>query len=80
MLKPSRARLRVRMDYHPHPLRIYRTTRLARLLSVDVTTIWRWRKSGVLPPPVEIGPGVRGWTEEQLKDFLDQRRAEASNG
>jgi predicted DNA-binding transcriptional regulator AlpA len=52
-----------------HPLRLFRPTRLARLLGVDPSTIWRWRKTGVLPPPVEIG-GIIGWTEEMLRDVL----------
>lgn len=68
---------RVRLDYHPHPFRFYRPTRLAKLFDVDVSTIWRWEKDGILPPAVQIGPGVRGWTEDRLKKLLDERRREA---
>lgn len=52
-----------------HPLRLFRPTRLARLLGVDASTIWRWRRDGVLPPPVEVG-GITGWTEEQIREVL----------
>jgi predicted DNA-binding transcriptional regulator AlpA len=58
--------------FHPHPFRLYRTERLAELFGVDRATIWRWQKSGVLPPFVEIG-GVRGLTEEQVAQVLAQR-------
>lgn len=57
----------------PNPFRLYRTERLAELFDVDPSTIWRWRKSGELPPPVEIG-GVHGWTEEQLREVIERRR------
>jgi predicted DNA-binding transcriptional regulator AlpA len=52
-----------------NPLRLYRTVRLAKLWDVDPATIWRWRKRGVLPPPVHVG-GITGWTEEQLKTVI----------
>jgi predicted DNA-binding transcriptional regulator AlpA len=62
-----------------HPLRIIRPTRLAELFSVDVSTIWRWRQNGVLPPPVEISPAIRGWLESEIRDLLEKRRQEANN-
>jgi predicted DNA-binding transcriptional regulator AlpA len=64
---------KVHLSYIPHPLRIYRPTRLARLIDCDLSTIWRWRKTGVLPPPIQIG-GVLGWTEDQLKQLFQERR------
>ncbi len=60
-----------------HPLRIYRPGRMADLLDVDPSTIWRWRRDGVLPPPVKIG-GIEGWTDEQVRAILAQR--EPSDG
>jgi hypothetical protein len=53
-----------------HPLQLYRPGRLARLLDVHLTTLWRWRKDGLLPPPVQVGPNVRGWTYEQVAHLL----------
>ena len=57
----------------PSPFRIYRTHRLAELLDVDPSTIWKWRQSGVLPQPVQIG-GIHGWTEDQLQELYARRR------
>jgi predicted DNA-binding transcriptional regulator AlpA len=61
-----------RDEGQPHPMRLYRTTRLANLFGVDASTIWRWRKAGVLPPPIQIG-GVHGWTEAQLQPLMQAR-------
>lgn len=52
-----------------NPLRLIRTNRLAKLLDVDQSTIWRWRQTGVLPEPIQIG-GVRGWLQPQLEELL----------
>jgi predicted DNA-binding transcriptional regulator AlpA len=53
------------------PLKIVRPSRLARLLDVDPSTLWRWRKEGILPPPVKIG-GISGWPEQQLRQLLER--------
>lgn len=54
----------------PHPLRFYRPGRLAELLDVDPSTVWRWwRHQAVLPPPIQIG-GIRGWREDQVAHLL----------
>jgi predicted DNA-binding transcriptional regulator AlpA len=55
-------------------LHIIRPKRLAELFDVNMTTIWRWRKAGVLPPPVQIGPGIKGWTEDEIAELIEQRR------
>lgn len=60
--------------FTPHPFRIYRTDRLAELFDVDRATIYRWRQSGVLPPFVEFG-GIKGLTERQLAEVMQQRGA-----
>ena len=50
-------------------LKFIRVHRLARLLGVDQSTIWRWRRDGILPEPIKIG-GIVGWPENQLLDLL----------
>jgi len=56
----------------PHPLNLFRPHRLAALLAVNPSTIWRWRQLGILPEPVTID-GVRGWCEAQIKEILKSR-------
>jgi predicted DNA-binding transcriptional regulator AlpA len=62
----------LRRDYNvsDHPFQLFRAGRLARLLDVSPITVWRWRKDGVLPPPVWVGPGIRGWTYQQVAHLL----------
>lgn len=46
---------------------------LAHLLGVDVTTVWNWRKRGVLPPAVVIGRVVM-WSVSDLSDWLNEQK------
>jgi predicted DNA-binding transcriptional regulator AlpA len=75
----SRARInRERIRQRANKFRFYRIGRLAELLDVDPSTIWRWYvREHILPPPIELSPGVRGWTEDQLEELFRQRREAA---
>jgi predicted DNA-binding transcriptional regulator AlpA len=63
--------IRARLHQRANPLRLYRTHRLAELLDVNPSTIWKWTKRGILPQPVRIGT-VHGWTESQLETLFRQ--------
>jgi predicted DNA-binding transcriptional regulator AlpA len=60
-------------------MKFIRVSRLARLLDVDQSTLWRWRRDGVLPPPVRIG-GIVGWPEHQLLDVLAKHQTSEREG
>ena len=57
-----------------NPLKIIRPLRLAELLSVDPSTIWRWRRDGILPPPTQISDTVCGWPETKIAELIRSRR------
>ncbi len=58
----------------PSRLLLYRTHRVAQLLDVDESTVWRWwKKQGLLPAPVTIG-GVKGWTQQTIEEFIAARQ------
>ena len=38
-------------------------------------TIWRWVATGVLPPPVQLGPQVRAWPLEVIEAYEAQQMA-----
>jgi hypothetical protein len=59
----------------PHPFKLYRPARLAYLLGVDTSTLWRWRKAGLIEEPVQVGPSVHGWTGQQVARILKQQPA-----
>lgn len=52
-----------------NPLRLYRPSTVAELLSVDQSTLWRWRRDGLIEEPIKVG-GIIGWTHEQLQRML----------
>jgi predicted DNA-binding transcriptional regulator AlpA len=58
---------------NPASLSLIRPSHLARLLNVDLSTIWRYTKSGVLPAPRQIGPGLKGWTQADIAELLERR-------
>jgi predicted DNA-binding transcriptional regulator AlpA len=60
---------RLQIVFADHSLRLYRPTRLAALLDVNESTIWRWRRDGRLPEPVTVA-GVTGWTHDQIAALL----------
>ncbi len=41
---------------------------VAALYSVSTATVWRWVKSGRLPEPVKLSPGVTAWNVGALRD------------
>ena len=67
---------RVRFNHTPYPFRLYRVGRVAKLFDVDKSTVWRWKKTGVLPPPAAIFPGFEAWTEEQIQEVIKRHRQE----
>jgi len=54
------------------PYKLYRTKRLAELFDCDGSTIWRWRKTGILPEPAFQNGGITAWTEEQIAPLYKQ--------
>lgn len=58
-------------------IRIIRPMKLAERLDVNHSTIWRWEKSGVLPASRRLGPGIRGWLESEIVEWLESRERDA---
>lgn len=49
---------------------------VARLLSCDERTVWRWASAGTIPGPIRIGGATR-WRRADLDAFI-QAKAEAA--
>lgn len=47
---------------------------LAIQLSVGRSTLWRWVKRGVLPPPIRIG-GIAGWRYKDIEELVESARS-----
>lgn len=55
-------------------MRMLRTREMQdRLGGVGRTTLWRWERDGLIPPRRRIGPGVAGWLEREVDEWLRER-------
>lgn len=52
---------------------IYRERDVLALLAVSKATLWRWRKSGSFPAPIQLGPNTVGWRREVIENWLSSR-------
>jgi predicted DNA-binding transcriptional regulator AlpA len=56
------------------PRKWYRAHALVERYGVSRQTIYEWRRRGILPAPVRIGPNVVAWSDVQLAEFEASRR------
>lgn len=42
-------------------------------IPVSRSTLYAWVKDGLFPPPVSLGPRVRAWRVETVREFIAQR-------
>ena len=49
---------------------LMRANDLAQYLNVSTQTIWRWRKTGLLPAPLSLGPRLVVWEQQVIEDWL----------
>jgi prophage regulatory protein len=52
---------------------ILRPREVAERLGLSVTTVWRLRKRGELPPPIRVSPGAVGWRADEIDAWLGAR-------
>lgn len=45
---------------------------VAQLLGRSSITIYRWRRDGILPPPVMVNGRSIGWRQSDISDWIDQ--------
>jgi prophage regulatory protein len=49
-----------------------------KLLGVDGVTIWRMRRRGEFPSPIQLSPGRIGYRRADIERWLEQRAAAAT--
>lgn len=55
-------------------LQLIRPSELCELLSINISTLYRWEAEGKLSiPKVKIGPGAVGFRREDVKAFIEER-------
>ncbi|SHF38279.1 transcriptional regulator, AlpA family [Marinomonas polaris DSM 16579] len=48
-----------------------RANELSGALGISPSTIYRWRKAGLLPEPLSLGPRVVGWRASDIHNWLN---------
>ncbi|PMM19949.1 hypothetical protein BCT62_00375 [Vibrio splendidus] len=57
---------------HKTPLFI-RANELSEALGISLSTLWRWRKAGVVPEPISLGPRIVGWRTSDIQNWLNNQ-------
>lgn len=45
-------------------------------LGISHTTLWRLRRSGEFPEPIQLSTRRIGWREDEVEQYLESRRAQ----
>ncbi|HKL47298.1 MAG TPA: AlpA family phage regulatory protein [Candidatus Izemoplasmatales bacterium] len=55
-------------------LKIIRPNQLAKKLGVSKQTLWRMKEE--LPQPIRIGKRAKGWLQQDILEWLEERKEE----
>ncbi|ELJ8864321.1 AlpA family phage regulatory protein [Vibrio parahaemolyticus] len=51
-----------------------RQEQLAKEIGVSVSTLWRWRRDGKMPPVVTLSSRVVGWQRKDIERWLEAQK------
>ncbi|HBN6094517.1 TPA: AlpA family phage regulatory protein [Vibrio parahaemolyticus] len=55
-----------------------RQEQLAKEIGVSVSTLWRWRRDGKMPPVVTLSSRVVGWQRKDIERWLEEQKIDAT--
>lgn len=53
---------------------LLRRKEVLRLIGVDASTLWRWRKASAFPAPVKMTRQTLRWRESDIANWLESHR------
>lgn len=56
-----------------------RQKEVARILGISTTTLWRYRKAGTIPQPINLSDQVIGWRASTIESWLETKGQEAQS-
>lgn len=56
---------------------ILRERDVLAMLGISKATLWRWRRAGDFPAPLQLGPNTVAWRGEDIAAWLESRPAAA---
>lgn len=60
-------------DISTNNKRILRKPEVINKTGLSSTTIWRLEKQGKFPKSIVLSPNARGWLEEEINKWIDER-------
>lgn len=61
-------------------LRVLRRPEVEHRTGLARSTIYNLMKNEIFPTPVRVGPGVVGWLESEIDEYIEARIAERDSG
>lgn len=58
--------------------RILRGRTVSAVTGLSLSTMWRMRRRGAFPAPVQLGLNSIGWTEDAIRTWIESRQKRAS--
>ncbi|MGV2874179.1 helix-turn-helix transcriptional regulator [Colwellia sp. E150_009] len=52
-------------------MKYLRAKDLAKMLGVNQSTIWRWRKKKSFPNPTNLGPNTVVWSQSAIEEWIN---------
>ena len=47
---------------------------VARKFNISPSTVFRWAKDGIIPPPIRLGPNTTSWDENELNLAIEKMK------
>ena len=54
-------------------VQILRVKDVLATLNIGRTSLWRWRRSGSFPAPIQLGARMIGWQRSEVEQWLGER-------
>ena len=59
---------------------IYRERDVLAVLGISKATLWRWRRAGQFPDPIQLGPNTVAWRRDEVESWLASRPRATGEG
>jgi prophage regulatory protein len=57
-------------------MKVIRLPEVKKKTGLGHTSIYEGQKAGTFPKSIELGPKARGWVEEEIDEWIEQRVAQ----
>jgi prophage regulatory protein len=76
---PSLDGVTVPKDNTYHSLNILSKPDVCRKVKLSSSSLWRYVKNGMFPPPIDLGPNRVGWIESEVDSWIEGKAQSRGN-